>query len=165
MKNKQGIYKIMCLTLIIDQIIKIIIRHSMTEYQEIKIIKKFFSILYVENTGAAFSILKDSTLLLIIISVLFIILLGSYIKKEAEKFTKLEIISYGLILGGIFGNLIDRIIHRKVTDYLSFTIIKYEFPVFNFADTCIVVGAIILLIYVLFLDKKNRRQNGLYKGL
>ena len=133
----------------------------MTEYQEIIIIKNFFSILYVENTGAAFSILKDSTLLLIIISVLFVILLGSYIKKESEKFKKAEVVSYGLILGGIFGNMIDRIIHRKVTDYLSFNIIKYEFPIFNFADMCIVVGAIILLIYILFIDKtSNRRKNG-----
>lgn len=161
MKNKQMIYKVMSLTLIIDQIIKIIIRNSMTEYQEIIIIKNFFSILYVENTGAAFSILKDSTLLLIIISVLFVILLGSYIKKESEKFKKAEVVSYGLILGGIFGNMIDRIIHRKVTDYLSFNIIKYEFPIFNFADMCIVVGAIILLIYILFIDKtSNRRKNG-----
>ena len=75
MKNRQKIYKIMCILLVIDQIIKIIIRHNLNELQEIRIIKNFFSITYVNNTGAAFSIMKDATILLIILSVLFIIFL------------------------------------------------------------------------------------------
>lgn len=154
MMNKQKIYKIMCIVLLIDQIIKIIIRHSMNEFQEIKIIKNFFSIIYVENSGAAFSILKNSTLFLILLSVVFIIILGKYVNKESNKFKKLEVISYGLILGGIFGNLIDRIIHRKVTDYLSFNIINYNFPIFNFADICIVLGAIFIIIDLFINNKK-----------
>lgn len=156
MKNKYKVYRLMCIVLLMDQIIKIIIRHSMNEFQEIKIIRNFFSIIFVENTGAAFSILKDSTLLLIIISVIFIILLGKHIEKEYNKFTKIEILFYGLILGGIYGNLIDRIVHRKVTDYLSFTIINYDFPVFNLADICIVVGTIMLVIYTLFFSKDKQ---------
>lgn len=158
MMNKQKIYKIMCIVLLIDQIIKIIIRHSMNEFQEIKIIKNFFSIIYVENSGAAFSILKNSTLLLILLSVVFIIILGKYINKESNKFKKLEVISYGLILGGIFGNLIDRIIHRKVTDYLSFNIINYNFPIFNFADICIVLGAIFIVIDLFINNKKIKEK-------
>ena len=157
MKNRQKIYKIMCILLVIDQIIKIIIRHNLNEFQEIKIIKNFFSIIYVENTGAAFSIMKNATILLIILSVLFILLLDKHIRKEESKFTILDIISYGMIMGGVYGNLIDRIIHRKVTDYFSFSIFSYDFPVFNFADICIVVGAILIIIDIIFFKDKKKK--------
>ena len=59
-------------------------------------------------------------------------------------------------MGGIYGNLIDRIIHRKVTDYLAFDIFNYNFPVFNFADICIVVGAILMVIGIIFFKEKGK---------
>ena len=155
MSNKHKIYKLMGILFSIDQIIKIIIRHNINELQEIVIIKNFFSLTYVNNSGAAFSILENSTLLLVLISVFNIILLNNYIKKEAEQFKKVEIISLGLLLGGIFGNLIDRIINRQVTDYLSFNIFNYGFPIFNFADICIVIGTLLLAISVLFTKEKK----------
>ena len=156
MKNRQKIYKIMCILLVIDQIIKIIIRHNLNEFQEIRIIKNFFSLTYVENTGAAFSIMKDATILLIILSVLFILFLDKYIRKEESKFTRIDIFSYGMIMGGVYGNLIDRIIHRRVTDYLSFNFFYYIFPIFNFADICIVVGAILVIIDIIFFKEKSK---------
>lgn len=157
MSNRYKIYRIMCILLVIDQIIKIVIRYSINEYQEIKVIKNFFSITYVQNTGAAFSIMKDATILLILLSIIFIIVLNNYIKKQESNFTKIDIISYGLIMGGVYGNLIDRIIHRKVTDYLSFNIFNYSFPIFNFADICIVIGAILIVIDIIFLKNKNKK--------
>ncbi len=155
MSNKHKIYKLMGILFSIDQIIKIIIRHNINELQEIVIIKNFFSLTYVNNSGAAFSILENSTLLLVLISVIIIILLNNYIKKEAEQLKKVEIISLGLLLGGIFGNLIDRIINKQVTDYLSFNIFNYGFPIFNFADICIVIGTLLLAISVLFTKEKK----------
>lgn len=68
-----------------------------------------------------------------------------YIQKE-KTFTKLSSISLGLILGGIIGNLLDRIIYKKVIDYLSFTFFTYNFPVFNIADVGITVGALLLIV-------------------
>ena len=147
MNNRYKVYRLMCILLLIDQIIKIVIRHSLNEFQEVKIIKNFFSIIYVQNTGAAFSIMKDATLFLILLSVVF---------KEESKLTKIDIITYGMIMGGIYGNLIDRIIHRKVTDYLAFDIFNYNFPVFNFADICIVVGAILMVIGIIFFKEKGK---------
>ena len=117
----------------------------------IKVIPNFFSIFYVRNKGAAFSILEDNTFILIIIGVLFMVGLNRYIKRENLS-TKLSIISLGLILGGIYGNLLDRIIRGAVVDYLSFLIIHYEFPVFNLADICITVG-IGLFILDSFINK------------
>ena len=92
MKNRQNIYKIASTLLILDQIIKIIIKYNMNLYDEIIIIKNFFSILYLKNTGAAFSLFKDSTFILIIISVIFIIILDKYIRKEQNSLNKIDII-------------------------------------------------------------------------
>ena len=158
MKKTQKIFNITAIILIIDQIIKIIIRSNLNEYQEIKIIKNFFSITFLKNTGAAFSILKNSALLLIIISVLFILLISKYIKKEEKNLTKLDVYSYGIILGGIFGNLLDRIIHKGVIDYLSFRFFSYYFPVFNFADICITVGIALLIISTIINEKKQDKE-------
>lgn len=148
MKNRQKIYKITSIILILDQLLKIIVNHSMNLHQEIKVIPNFFSLYYVKNTGAAFSILENNTSLLIILTVIFIILVDKLIKKE-EKFSKLATLSLGLVMGGMFGNLIDRIIHHGVIDYLSFTIFKYNFPVFNLADIGITMGVFLLLISTL----------------
>jgi signal peptidase II len=153
MKNREYIYKITSIALIIDQIIKLIISSKMTLHQQIKIIPNFFTIFYVKNTGAAFSILENNTILLTIISVIFIVILDRFIKKE-KSFKKLEAISLGMVMGGIFGNLIDRIIHHAVIDYLSFKIINYEFPVFNCADICITVGVFLLILSMITERKK-----------
>lgn len=158
MKNRQYIYQITSIVLIIDQIVKLLINNKMALYQQIKIIPKFFTIYYVKNTGAAFSILEDSTILLTIISVIFIVILDRMIKKE-KTFTKLSAISLGMIMGGIFGNLIDRIIHHAVIDYLSFQIFKYEFPVFNIADIGITVGVGLLIISMILERKQDVRRN------
>ena len=155
MKNKNKIYIITLVLIIIDKLIKIIIKSNMELYQEIKIIKNFFSIMYLKNTGAAFSILENKTILLILFSVCFILIIGKFIKKESDNINKIELISLGMILGGVFGNLIDRIIYKGVIDYLSFKIINYNFPVFNLADICITIGAFILIVDSLFLRKKS----------
>lgn len=146
MKNRQKIYKIVSIFLILDQIIKILIKTKMNLYQEIIIIPNFFSLLYVKNSGAAFSILSNSTFLLIVLSVIFILFLDKYIKKENNKFDRLTIISFGIIMGGIFGNLMDRLLYHSVIDYLSFNIFGYPFAIFNLADIGITIGAVLLVI-------------------
>lgn len=145
MKNRQKIYSIFSIVLLLDQLIKILVQKNMNLYDEIKIIPSFFSIYYVENTGAAFSILKDATIVLIIISVVFIVLINNQIKKEEKHLDALSTVSLGFVLGGIFGNLLDRIIHHCVIDYLSFSFGTYDFPVFNLADMAITIGLGLLL--------------------
>ena len=164
MNKKEDIYKITIIVLLLDQFIKYMINKFMEINTSIKVIPNFFSIFYVRNKGAAFSILEDSTILIIIISVIFIVILDQYIKKEKE-FTKLSIISLGMIMGGIFGNLMDRIIYHSVIDYLSFG----NFPVFNLADIGITIGVGLLIISEILnirKDKENDRsiQKVLSKG-
>lgn len=157
MNNKQEIYKITSIILIIDQFLKLIIKKSLHWNQQIIIIPKFFSLTLVKNTGAAFSILENNTFLLTIISVIVIIIINNYIKKE-KKITKLSTISLGLILGGIFGNLIDRIIHHGVIDYLSFSFGKYYFPIFNLADIAITIGTALLFIQIIKEDTERNKK-------
>jgi len=156
MKNKEDIYKILSIVLMLDQVIKLLIRSKLELYQTITIIPKFFSITYVENTGAAFSILKDSTTLLTIFSAVILAFLSEYIKKE-KNFSKLSILSYGLLTGGIVGNMIDRVLHHAVTDYLSFTFFSYSFPIFNLADIAITVGVFLLMIDM-FKEKGSKKN-------
>ena len=155
MNKREQVYKITAILLMIDQFIKLLINSKMHLYQEIVIIKNFFSLFYVKNTGAAFSIFEDGVVYLSILSVIFVLILDKYIKKESEKLDKFDIISFGMIMGGIFGNLIDRIIHHGVIDYLSFTFGEYQFAIFNFADICIVCGVIFLIINTLFRKKED----------
>ena len=157
MQNKKYIYPSEYIVIILDQIIKFIISHNLKLYQEIKIINNFFSIYYVKNTGAAFSILENNTSFLIIVSVIFIIVLHNFIRKE-EKISPKSQISIGLILGGVFGNLIDRIVYHSVIDYLFFFLGKHAFPVFNLADIAITVGSALLLINLSIEQKEQIKK-------
>lgn len=156
MNKKEDIYKITILVLVLDQFIKYMVNKFMEINTSITVIPNFFSIFYVRNKGAAFSILEDNTILIVVISVIFIVILDYYIRKE-KSFTKLGVISLGMIMGGIFGNLMDRIIYHSVIDYLSFL----KFPIFNLADIGITVGVGLLLISEILKagkDKENDRS-------
>lgn len=139
------VYIFALISLIIDQIVKILVSNYLILGQTIKIINNFFYLTYVQNKGAAFSILIGYRYILIIITFIFLYYLHKCIKKQ-KSFNKLEIISYGLLFGGIIGNLIDRIIYGYVIDYFDFMIFNYNFPIFNLADSFIVIGCIILVI-------------------
>ena len=132
--------------ILIDFIVKIIVNSNMNVYDSIIIIPNFFSITYVRNIGAAFSIMENSRILFIIIGFVALILIYKYLIMN-KKLNKYLIISYSMLIGGIIGNMIDRIIYGYVIDYLSFNIFGYSAPIFNLADTFIVVSIIMLLIY------------------
>ncbi len=155
-KNKKIII-ISLIVVLIDQLTKILIKLNLNLLDTITVIKNFFYITYTTNTGGAWSILENKQILLISISLVFLVVLLSYIKKE-ENMSNLSIISYSLIIGGIIGNLIDRIFLNHVIDFLSFNIFGYYFPIFNIADSVIVIGIIILIVDTI-RSEKNERNN------
>ena len=132
--------------IIIDVIIKVIVDKCMNIYDTIKIIPNFFNIMYVRNTGAAFSIMENSRVLFIVIGIVAIYLIWRFFIKD-KQLNNYYIVIYSMLIAGIIGNMIDRILYGYVIDYLSFNIFGYSFPVFNLADTFIVVSIIILIIY------------------
>ena len=131
--------------IIVDVVIKIIVSRYITLYDSIVLIPNFFAITYVRNTGAAFSVLENNRILFIVIGLVALYLIYRYLIRD-KSLNKLSIISYSMLLGGIIGNMIDRIVYGYVIDYLSFNIFRYNFPVFNLADTFIVVSVILIII-------------------
>ncbi len=154
MLQKSLIITLICL--ILDQIIKVVVVGTMSINSSIPIIDNFFSITYVENDGAAWSIFSGNRIFLIIISVIALIFIYLYVFND-KKLKIFELVNYSVLIGGIFGNLLDRIKFGKVIDYLDFKIFGYNFPVFNLADMCIVISIILLLIYS-FKDRKGSKN-------
>ena len=129
---------------ILDFISKQIVIHFLSINESIIVIKNFFYLTYTKNNGAAWSILKDQRLLLLIVTVIVLFLINKYMNKE--ELSKIESFIYGMIIGGIIGNLFDRIVYSSVIDFLDFRIFGYNYPIFNLADTFIVIGIILLII-------------------
>ena len=132
--------------IIIDFVIKFIIDKCMNVYDTIRVIPNFFSIVYVRNTGAAFSIMENNRVLFIAIGIISIYLIWRFLIKDKDL-NKYYVVIYSMLIAGIIGNMIDRIIYGYVIDYVSFNIIGYSFPIFNLADIFIVVSVIMLIIY------------------
>lgn len=147
------VYILTLVIFIIDQISKSIISTYLKLNESITVIKDFFYLRYINNTGASWGILSNSRILLIILSLLAIIILIRYM--YSFKKTKLNLIGFGFLLGGILGNLSDRILFGYVRDFLDFIIFNYDFPIFNIADIFIVLGVIILIISIIRGEDKN----------
>ena len=146
MNNKVKISISSIILIVIDIVIKLIISNNLILNQSISVINNFFYITYVKNTGVAWSILSGKINLIIVITLAIIMLLIIYIFNK-KSYSVLEIISYSMLLSGSIGNLIDRIIYGYVIDYLDFNILGYDYPIFNFADICIVIGIDLILIF------------------
>mgnify|MGYP003571267441 CR=1 FL=1 len=139
-------------TFIIDIISKIVVSNYLNLNESIVIIKNFFNLTYVRNYGAAWSILNNRVSFLVIISLIIIGTIIYYISKK-NNYNKMEILSYCLILGGALGNLINRVINGYVIDFLDFNILGYDYPIFNLADTFIVIGVVLLFVNSLKKEK------------
>ena len=137
--------------LVVDQILKVFLSRMLELNESIVIIKNLFNITLVHNTGAAFSILSGNRIFLILIGLIALIFIIYYINKE-KNINTLNTITYSLLIGGIIGNLIDRIIYGYVIDYISIILGHYYFPIFNFADICIVISIILITINMIRED-------------
>lgn len=147
---------------IIDLISKIIIINTLKINESIIIIKNFFNITYTKNFGAAFSIMQNSRLLLIITALIILYIIILYLKKNKID-NNIEIVGYSLIIGGLLGNLFDRIIYGYVIDFLDLYILNFDFAIFNIADSSIVIGIILLLIISIrrSIDENKSRRKGM----
>ncbi len=132
----------------LDMATKLLVVNKMDMGQSIPIIKNVFHFTYIVNRGAAFGIFPQGNFIFILISFVGIIMVVGLYKKlnKEEFFLRLPL---GFILGGILGNLFDRIFRGEVVDFFDFRI----WPIFNFADTFICIGISIIFLFTI-LGKK-----------
>ena len=140
-------YIVSLIIIILDQWIKFLINNSFRFGQSYPIIQDIFHLTYIKNTGAAFGLFKNFTNFFIIFSIAVVIILLILLNKLPKNIW-LEL-SLGLIIGGAIGNLVDRIRLGFVIDYLDFKI----WPVFNLADTMIVIG-VLIFSYVIWTNQE-----------
>ena len=134
--------------LVFDQVTKYLIRADFALYESRPVIENIFHFTYIENPGAAFGMLADKRWFFLIATsliIIFIIYFMTVMEKEEPKAN----IFLAMAVGGAVGNFIDRAMKGTVTDFFDFRI----WPVFNIADSFIVVGMIVAAYYVLKGDK------------
>jgi len=152
------------LVVLADRWTKRLVAGRIAMYSHIQIIPGFFRITHTENTGAAFSLFDSSTAhwktaALIAFSVVAMVIVIGLLWKQKQALT-ITGIALSLILGGAFGNLWDRVTSGRVVDFLLFYVRQYQWPVFNLADSSIVIGACLLVIEILFAHPKNEAAAG-----
>ncbi len=145
--------------ILFDKWTKILIQSTYQLGESRNVIGNFFKITYIENQGIAFGLFSDwhhplkAIILLILSLVALLFIFNIYFKSKQIPILQ---ISFGLILGGAFGNVYDRIIYKRVVDFLNFGIGSYRWPFFNIADSSITIGVTILIIMTIFFEEKMK---------
>lgn len=159
MKNDKFYYFLILFLLFIDQVSKTIITASLDLYESRVIVPGFFNLTYIRNRGAIFgffahhqSFIVYALLTLASLAALGLVVTYFYKTPSSEFFLK---ISLSLILAGALGNLTDRLFRGSVIDFLDFYLKDWHWPFFNVADSCITVGAL-LLLFIFFFKKGDK---------
>lgn len=136
---------------VIDQVIKYFVSTYLQPIGSVSVIDNLFKLTYVENKGVAFGMFSDMRWLFVALTAVLLFLIIFYMFKKRPT-GKLFYIASALIIGGGIGNLIDRIFYGYVIDYLSLSFFP---PVCNFADYCITIGTVLLIIFLLFFSNSS----------
>jgi signal peptidase II len=137
----------------LDRLTKSIIEASLTSYDVHTVIPGFFDIVHSQNRGVAFGLMNDShstwrTLVLVVFSAGALLLVAGMLWRAA-RLDRWTTTGLALVLGGAAGNLFDRLMWGRVTDFLEFYIGSFHWPTFNVADSCIVIGSGLLILELL----------------
>ncbi len=154
---KKKIVFIAIIVLAIDQISKIIATTFLKLNYSVQVINKFFYLTLCQNEGAAWGLFSNNKAVIIIGTIIAIALIYHFV--YVFKDNKRNNIAFGLLIGGLLGNLVDRIIFGYVRDFLDFYIFKYDYPIFNVADICIVIGVALLMIAVIKGEDSNESDS------
>ncbi len=135
----------------LDQISKYIVVKQLKPVGTAAFIPYLIGFRYIENTGAAFGMMQGYRWLFITLSSVAIIAISVFLVVSRKKIHMLTGIGFAMIVGGGIGNQIDRILNGFVVDFIEFQFV--EFAVFNIADSFVTIGAVIVIICALFIDK------------
>jgi len=151
MRRRLFPFLIAAIVVVLDRVSKNIIRAHFSPVDSLTVIPGLFNIVHTENPGIAFGMLSNATgawrdVLLIGFSVAVLIAISTVLLRPASQLNAWLRAALGLILGGAFGNLYDRIVNGTVTDFVEAHAGQHYFPAFNVADSAITVGACLLLL-------------------
>lgn len=142
--------------ILIDLVVKTLAQRLLGFGNPLVIIPGFFSLLYYENTGAAWSILEGhSWFFIIVASIVCVVLVYYFFKEDHDLLTYAGI---SLMFAGTFGNLFDRIVHGAVRDMFAFNFWGYQFPIFNVADACLVIGVGLIALQVILEERSMKHE-------
>ncbi len=138
----------------LDQLTKYLAVIHLKDTDGVSILPGIFRLEYLENHGAAFGILQDQRIpLLIATTLIFLVLAGIYYKLPSQqRYLPMQIVLI-LLLSGAIGNMMDRIIQSYVVDFLYFSLI--DFPIFNVADCYVVIGVIAAILLIFFFYQED----------
>ncbi len=148
--------------LVLDQLTKEIILHTLPLNRSIEVIPNFFNIVHVQNRGAAFGFLNNPEInwQLYLFTVATILALGLiYYIAKSSPYSKFLNYAFGLIVGGALGNFIDRIRFQAVTDFLDFYLGAWHWPAFNVADIAITLGALASAFFLYRLETIQKKSS------
>jgi signal peptidase II len=147
---------------LLDRMTKLAVARNISLHDNIQIIPDFFRITHVENRGAAFGLFADSPsewkiAMLVLFSMVALVIVSTLLWRNSHSMNTTGI-GLSLILGGVVGNLWDRLLSGRVVDFLLFYVGEYQWPAFNVADSAIVVGAGLLVIEILFAKTPSEKS-------
>ena len=153
MRNRLKAYGAAAAVIALDRLTKWIVETRVSLADTHTVIPGFFDIVRTQNSGVAFGLFNESsfewrTTLLVLVSVAAVVVVSAIIWR-ARQLDPLSLWGFALVLGGAAGNLYDRILSGRVTDFLDFYIRDYHWPAFNVADSALVVGCGLLLVGML----------------
>lgn len=156
-------YAILAAALVVlDQIVKYLVRANIPLGGNVPFIPYLLDLTYVQNTGAAFSMLRSHTWLLTLTSAVVVLAMCWLLMRGFFK-NRLGLFSAALVLAGGMGNLVDRVVFGFVTDMFQTTFM--EFAVFNVADCCITIGVPLMFLYVwLYVGKDGKKEGETAQG-
>ena len=142
------------LTLVIlDQVTKALVINFFNLYDSVALLP-IINLTFVVNYGFAFGLLNNPSLNQILVSLVILAIIIYFLYLLIKTQDKIFQLTLTLILAGALGNFVDRIFRGFVIDFIDIYIGKYHWPAFNIADSCITVGFVVLMINILFLNKK-----------
>ena len=141
---------------LLDRFTKVLVINNLTLGESLSVIDGFFNITYVNNHGAAFGIMDGKVIFIVIVSVLIFAYLIYEIRKDSHS--KLITTSISFVIGGLLGNLFDRVVYGHVIDFFDFNFFGYDFAIFNVGDAFIVIGTVLLAIGFL-LEERNANKD------
>ena len=145
------------LVIVVDQVSKIIVLSALGPFQGVSV-TPFFNLVVVLNTGISFGLFASegelARYLLVALALIVSIILMRWLASSTNRFVCAAL---GMIIGGAFGNVIDRLVHKAVVDFLDFHLYGWHWPAFNVADSAITIG-VTLFVLASLLERYGRSK-------